>query len=114
MSDIFDIKGKVIAITGGGGVLCGTMATELAKTGAKIAILDLAEAAAMEIADEITTGGGQAIAVKCNVLDKKSLESAKKEINSEFGKIDILINGAGGLSQHPFWSLEKGVRGSRS
>jgi len=96
MNELFDIKDKVIAITGGGGVLCGTMAVELARAGAKIAVLDLAEAAAMEIADEITTGDGKAIAVKCNVLDKKSLESAKKEINSEFGQIDILINGAGG------------------
>jgi len=96
MSNIFDIKDKVIAITGGGGVLCGTMATELANAGAKIAVLDLAEAAAKKIAGEITTGGGKALAVKCNVLDKKSLETAKKEINSELGKIDILINGAGG------------------
>jgi len=96
MNDLFDIKDKVIAITGGGGVLCGTMAVELAKAGAKIAVLDLAEAAAMEIADEITTAGGRAVAVKCNVLDKKSLESAGKVIKSDLGQIDILINGAGG------------------
>jgi NAD(P)-dependent dehydrogenase (short-subunit alcohol dehydrogenase family) len=96
MSDIFDISDKVIAITGGGGVLCGTMATELAKAGAKIAVLDLSEDAAKKVADEIISDNGKAFAVKCNVLDKKSLESAKKEINSKFGKIDILINGAGG------------------
>ncbi|MBN2181198.1 MAG: SDR family oxidoreductase [Sedimentisphaerales bacterium] len=96
MTEMFDIKDKVIAITGGGGVLCGTMAIELAKAGAKIAVLDLAEAAAAKIADEINSNGGRAVAVKCNVLDKKSLEAAKKEINSELGKIDILINGAGG------------------
>jgi NAD(P)-dependent dehydrogenase (short-subunit alcohol dehydrogenase family) len=96
MKELFDIRNKVIVITGAGGVLCGTMATALAKAGAKIAVLDIVEAAAAEVADEINSNGGQAIWVKCDVLDKKSLESAKKEVNSELGKIDVLINGAGG------------------
>ncbi|HIJ53898.1 MAG TPA: SDR family oxidoreductase [Planctomycetes bacterium] len=96
MSNLFEVKDKAVVITGGGGVLCGAMAAALAKAGAKIAVLDIDETAAAEVADEIGTGQGQAIAVKCDVLDKESLESAKKEINSEFGQIDILINGAGG------------------
>jgi NAD(P)-dependent dehydrogenase (short-subunit alcohol dehydrogenase family) len=96
MSDLFDLKDKTIVITGGGGVLCGMMAAALGQAGAKIAVLDLLEVAAAEVADEIQSAGGRAIAVKCNVLDKKSLESARKQVNSEFGKIDILINGAGG------------------
>ncbi len=96
MKELFDIKGKVIVITGGGGVLCGTMAKALGKAGAKIAVLDLIEAAAEKIVDEIKSNGGRAVAVKCNVLDKNSLESAHEKITSELGKIDILINGAGG------------------
>ena len=96
MSDVFDLKDKVIAITGGGGVLCGTMAKALAQAGAKIAVLDLIEAAANKVADQIKSDGGRAVAVKCDVLDKKSLEAARKKSNSEFGQIDILINGAGG------------------
>lgn len=96
MKNPFDIKGKVIAITGAGGVLCGTMAKALARAGAKVAVLDLAESAAQKVADEIKADKGLAIAVKCDVLDKKSLESAKEKINRELGKIDILINGAGG------------------
>ncbi len=96
MSDLFDVKGKVIVITGGGGVLCGTMAKALGDAGAKVAVLDLAEAAAAKVADQINSGCGRAIAVQCSVLDKKSLEAAKKKITSELGKIDILINGAGG------------------
>ena len=96
MKELFDVNGKVIVITGGGGVLCGAMATTLAEAGAKIAVLDIDETAAAEVADEIRTSQGQAIAVKCDVLDKESLESAKEKINSEFGQIDILINGAGG------------------
>jgi len=96
MNDLFDVKGKTIAITGGGGVLCGTMARALAKGGARIAVLDLSEAAAGKVADEIKSGGGEAIAVKCNVLDKGSIETASETINAEMGPIDALINGAGG------------------
>ncbi len=96
MEELFDIKGKVIVITGGGGVLCGTMAKALGKTDAKIAVLDLIEAAATKIADEIKSNGGRAVAIECNVLDKDSLERAREKITSELGKIDILINGAGG------------------
>ncbi|MHC4559466.1 MAG: SDR family NAD(P)-dependent oxidoreductase, partial [Planctomycetota bacterium] len=96
MSNLFDVKNKVIAITGGGGVLCGTMAIALAEAGAKIAVLDLIEAAADKVAEQINSNGGKAIGVKCDVLDKESLESGREKINSEFGQIDILINGAGG------------------
>ena len=96
MKELFDVKDKVIVITGAGGVLCGTMATALAKAGAKIAVLDIDEVAAAEVADEIISSQGQAIAVKCDVLDKESLEAAKEKITIEFGQIDILINGAGG------------------
>jgi len=96
MSDLFDLKDKTIVITGGGGVLCGTMALALAEAGARVAVLDLLEAAAAKVADKINSDGGRAIAVKCNVLDKTSLQTAREKINAEFGKIDILINGAGG------------------
>jgi NAD(P)-dependent dehydrogenase (short-subunit alcohol dehydrogenase family) len=96
MDELFDVKGKVIVITGGGGVLCGTMARALGDAGAKIAVLDLIETAAAKVADEIKSKGGRAVAVKCNVLDKDSLERAHEKITSELGKIDILINGAGG------------------
>jgi NAD(P)-dependent dehydrogenase (short-subunit alcohol dehydrogenase family) len=96
MEELFDVKGKVIVITGGGGVLCGTMAKALGEVGAKIAVLDLIETAADKIADEIKSKGGRAAGIKCDGLDKKSIERAHKEVTSEFGKIDILINGAGG------------------
>lgn len=96
MNKPFDVSGKVVAITGGGGVLCGTMAKALAKAGAKIAVLDLIESGAKKIADEIRSNKGRAIAVKCNVLDKESLEAAKETITAELGQVDVLINGAGG------------------
>ena len=96
MDNLFSVKDKIVVITGAGGVLCGTMAISLAKAGAKIAVLDIMEEAANKIAEKIKEDKGQAIAVKCNVLDKQSIESAKNEVISKFGKIDVLINGAGG------------------
>ncbi len=90
---------KLIVITGAGGLLCGTLAKALAKQGYKIAVLDLNKEAAEEIAKGINEAGGIAIGLKANVLEKASLETAKAEINSKLGSIDILVNGAGG--NHP-------------
>lgn len=91
-----DLKDKIAVVTGGGGVLCGGFAKAIAKTGAKVAVLDLNEAAAQKVADEITEAGGIAIGVSANVLKKESLENAKKIVNEKLGSVDILLNGAGG------------------
>lgn len=96
MNDLFDVKGKTIAVTGGGGVLCGTVSKALAGFGAKIAILDLMEEAAKKVADDIKSEGGTAAAIKCNVLEKETLQTAREKIKNELGPVDILINGAGG------------------
>lgn len=90
-----DLTNKVIAITGAGGVLMSGFAKALAECGAKVALLDINEEAAQKYADEI---GENAIAVKCNCLDKNSIITAKEIINKEFGKVNFLINGAGGNS----------------
>ncbi len=90
------MESKVIVITGAGGILCGNFAKELAKDGHKVALLDINFDAAEKIASEIRGNGGQAIAIKTNVLEKESLENAHKEVNKTFGKCNILINGAGG------------------
>ncbi len=91
-----DLNDKVAVVTGGGGILCADFARAIAKTGAKVAILDLNEEAAKNVADSITQDGGTALAVPTNVLQKESLENAKKVIHDAFGTVDILINGAGG------------------
>lgn len=91
-----NLKDKVIVITGAGGVLCGMFAKELAKTGAKIALLDLNEEAAKAIADQIVKDGGKAKAYKCNVLEKESIEEVHLNVVKDFGTCDVLINGAGG------------------
>ena len=106
MKELFDLTGKVIAITGGGGVLCSTMAKALAETGAKIAVWDVIEEAAVKVCDEIKSAGGEAVAVKCDVLDKKSLKGAREKTAAELGDIDILINGAGGNKKEATTSEE--------
>lgn len=100
-----DLNGKVVVVTGGGGVLCGAMAKALAECGAKVAISDLRKEAADKVAAEITAAGGKAIGVACNVLEKASLEEANATIEKAFGPVDILINGAGG--NHPKGTTSK-------
>ena len=90
-----DLSDKVIAITGAGGIICGEFARALAECGAKIALLDINYDAAEKVADDI---GENAVAVRCNCLDKESIVEAKKTINESFGKVNFLINGAGGNS----------------
>jgi len=94
--DSFKLDGKTAIITGGGGVLCQTMARELAARKVAVAILDLRQPAAQAVADEIIQAGGKAIGLECNVLEKDSLMAAGEKVLTEFVAIDILINGAGG------------------
>ncbi len=91
-----DLSDKVVVITGAGGVICSTLAKAVGACGAKVALLDLNKDAAQKYADEITAEGGTAKAYMCNVLEKSSIEKVHDEILADFGKCDILLNGAGG------------------
>lgn len=93
---LFGLQDKIAVVTGGGGILCGAMSKGLAKAGAKVMVLDLLEAAAQKVAEEIRKDGGQAFAFQADALDKKSLERVCEEVVKNFGRVDILINGAGG------------------
>ncbi|WP_171336234.1 SDR family oxidoreductase [Enterococcus cecorum] len=96
MGKVIEFKDKVVVITGAGGVICGYLAKEFAKAGAKVALLDLNEAAAQKYVDEIVAEKGVARAYQANVLDRANLEAVKEAVLADFGAIDILINGAGG------------------
>lgn len=102
-----NLKGKVAVITGGAGILCSTFARGLAKKGVKIAILDLAGDKAQKVAEEINENGGEAIAIKCDVLNKANVIEAKNRVLEAFGGFDILINGAGG--NHPKGTTTKEI-----
>jgi NAD(P)-dependent dehydrogenase (short-subunit alcohol dehydrogenase family) len=97
MSDqLFDVSGKVVAITGAAGVLCGDMARALAARGASVAVMDIQDDAAAKLCKEIAAAGGQAVAIHCNVLEKDSVSKAANECAARLGPVDVLINGAGG------------------
>ena len=89
-------KNKVAVITGAGGVLCSAFAENLAKQGCAVALLDINAQAVREVAENIKKQGGVAGFYPCDVLNKASVEEAHKKILADFGKCDILINGAGG------------------
>lgn len=91
-----DLQGKVAVVTGAGGVLCSMMAGALAASGAKVALLDRNLEAAQKFADQIVADGGIAKGYTANVLQKDSLAECHKAVLADFGKCDILINGAGG------------------
>ena len=96
LSNLFNLQDSAAVLTGGGGVLCSTMSKALAQAGARVAVLDINLEAAQKVADEIQTNGGEVIPVQCDVLDKASVEMAAQTVLSEFGRVDFLVNGAGG------------------
>ena len=91
-----DYTGKVVVITGAGGLICGAMARAFAQSGAKVAALDLNEDAVKALADELKAEGFICEGYKANVLDPEMLEEVHKAVVADLGKCDILVNGAGG------------------
>jgi Dehydrogenases with different specificities (related to short-chain alcohol dehydrogenases) len=103
-----NLKNKVAVITGGAGIICSEMARSLAAQGVKTVILDLNKEAAVKVADQIEKEfKTPSIGISANVLDKASIEAAKKEILSKFGTINILVNGAGGNSPAATTKVDK-------
>lgn len=103
-----NIKNKVAVVTGGAGVICSEMAKSLAAQGVKTVVLDLNKEAAMKVAADIEKEfKTPCIGLSASVLDKASLEAARKEIHEKFGEIDILVNGAGGNSPSATTKVEK-------
>ena len=104
-------KNKVVAITGGGGVICSALCEAYAKSGSFVCILERNEQRAHELAKELLDKGYQAKGYFCDVLNEENIKQVHKQINQDFGKVDILINGAGGnnplaTTDNEFSSLE--------
>ena len=96
MKNLFDIKGRVAVLTGGAGVLGTSMAEYLASQGVKVAILDRDGAKGKALEAEIKNAGGEAMFLVTDVMNREVLEQNRRDILGAWGKIDILINAAGG------------------
>ena len=96
MKDLFSVDGKVVVITGAAGILGTSMVKHFAEQGAKVVILDRAKEQGEKLADEVKQAGGEAMFLVCDVLDKSVLEQNYNDIMAAYGRIDVLINGAGG------------------
>ncbi|MDM8161428.1 SDR family oxidoreductase [Labilibaculum sp. K2S] len=93
---MFEIKGKVAVVTGGGGVLGGSIARSLINAGVKVAILDIREENVNNRVKELEELGGEAIGFVSSVLSMDELKQARETIIKKWGKVDILVNAAGG------------------
>lgn len=109
LKDMFSLDGKVAAITGAGGVLFGAVARGLAELGVKVAAMDLRLAEAQKTAADIQARGGEAIGLETNVLAPDSVAKARDAVLDKYGRVDILINGAGGNHPKAQTNKEAGV-----
>ncbi|CAA9197015.1 SDR family oxidoreductase [Flavobacterium bizetiae] len=96
MDSIFNLKGKIALITGGAGVLGSNFANVLAKQGVIVGIVSQSIEKANKTVEAIESNGGKAFAVQANVLNKEELEKTRDIIVEKYGRLDILINAAGG------------------
>jgi NAD(P)-dependent dehydrogenase (short-subunit alcohol dehydrogenase family) len=109
MNSIFNLNGKIALITGGGGVLGSNMAKVLAQYGVIVGVLGLTKEKVEAVAENINNNGGVAFAIQGNVTNKKDLESIRDVILQKYGRIDILINAAGGNMPGSIISPEKNL-----
>lgn len=107
LSSLFSLQGQTALVTGGTGVLGGMMARGLAQAGAKVAILGRRAEIADQVAGEIVASGGEAIATPADVMDTAELEAARDTVLDKWGRLDILINCAGGTTKEATIPVDK-------
>ena len=96
LTDLFSLEGRVAIVTGGTGVLGGAMARGLARAGARVGVLGRRQPQADAVVAQIEQAGGAALALPADVLKKEQLEAARDAALERWGRIDILVNAAGG------------------
>ena len=104
-AELFSLTGKVAVVIGGTGVLCGEMAEGMAAAGAAIAIVGRDAAKAKDRIDKIVQLGGRAEFFACDTTSKAGLQALLAEVLKKFGRVDILVNGAGVNSPTPFFDI---------
>jgi NAD(P)-dependent dehydrogenase (short-subunit alcohol dehydrogenase family) len=107
LNGLFSLQGKTAIVTGGTGVLGGMMARGLAQAGAKVAILGRRREIAETMAGEIAAQGGEAMAAPADVMEKAELEAAREAVLAKWGKLDILVNCAGGTTKEATIPVDK-------
>jgi NAD(P)-dependent dehydrogenase (short-subunit alcohol dehydrogenase family) len=106
LPELFSLKGRVAVVTGGTGVLGGAMARGLARAGAKVGVLGRRREKAEAAVQIIEAEGGAALALPADVLDRRELEAARDAVVERWGRLDVLVNAAGG--NMPSATLEPG------
>ena len=96
LDELFGLSGRVAVVTGGTGVLGGAMARGLARAGARVGVLGRRREQAEVVAAEIAAAGGEALALAADVLERGQLEAARDQVLAHWGRLDILVNAAGG------------------
>ena len=107
-----NMEGRIAVVTGGGGFLCSAICKDLAKRGAKVAVLELRLETAQRIVDEIARGGGQALAMAGDVTDVASVMAARELVRATYGRCSLLVNGAGGNQAPAITSTKRSTRRS--
>jgi len=103
VENLFGLNGRVAAITGGGGYLCGEMARGLAQAGCKVVVMDIRLAKAEDIARQIRDDiGGEAIGIEVDASNIEAFRGGLEATLAAFGRTDMLINGAGINAPHTF------------
>ena len=105
LRSLFNLEGRVAALTGAGGFLVGEMARGLARAGVHVVILDVKLEAAETVAAEIEAAGGRALPFEIDVCRKEAFEAALERTLSVFGRVDFLLNGAGINAPTPFFDI---------
>jgi 3-oxoacyl-[acyl-carrier protein] reductase len=100
-----DLKGKVAIVTGARRGMGKSHALKLAKAGAKVTVSDISQEECQAVVDEIGKMGGEALAIKCDVSNKKEVDEMVKKTVEKFGRVDILVNNAGICQFKPFVDL---------
>ena len=93
---LFDLSGRVAVVTGATGVLGGAMAKGLDGAGARVGVLGRRKERTEEIASEVEKGGGEALTLRADVLEREQLEAARDVVLERWGRVDVLVNAAGG------------------
>ena len=106
IDSLFDIKGKIAVVIGGGGHLCSELSRGLAKAGCPVAIADIRLKKAQAIEDELKKEGfTDIISLEVDVANKQDHINALEKVLSTFGQVDVLVNGAGINSPTPFFDI---------